>query len=64
LSIIGETIKLIEILTAGEILVEFMRERPGIKLNEQDSFIGPFVSGVPAIFADIVANLGHYWWSW
>ena len=48
-----------EILTAGEILVEIMREEVGISLNTTDSFRGPFASGAPAIFIDTVAKLGH-----
>lgn len=48
-----------EILTVGEILVEIMREKPGIGLEAEDIFIGPFASGAPAIFIDAVANLGH-----
>ena len=46
-----------EILTVGEILVEIMREKPGVGLDAEDVFIGPFASGAPAIFIDAVANL-------
>ena len=48
-----------QILTVGEILVEIMREKPGVGLDAEDIFIGPFASGAPAIFIDTVANLGH-----
>jgi sugar/nucleoside kinase (ribokinase family) len=48
-----------EILTVGEILVEIMREKPGVGLDSEDIFIGPFPSGAPANFIDAVANLGH-----
>jgi sugar/nucleoside kinase (ribokinase family) len=50
---------MLEILTAGEILVEFMREKSDVSLIEQNTFIGPFVSGAPAIFADTAAKMGH-----
>ena len=50
---------MVEILTAGEILVEIMREKVGTGLDETDRFVGPFASGAPAIFIDAVANLGH-----
>jgi tagatose kinase len=50
---------MVEILTAGEILVEVMREKPGISLANTGIFMGPFASGAPAIFIDAVAMLGH-----
>jgi tagatose kinase len=50
---------LIEILTAGEILVEIMRPESGIPLYVTGPFTGPFVSGAPAIFIDTVSRLGH-----
>ncbi len=50
---------MIEILTAGEILVEIMREEIGTGLAETSTFRGPFASGAPAIFIDTAANLGH-----
>ena len=48
-----------EILTVGEILVEIIRGKVGIGLDESTTFKGPFASGAPAIFIDTVANLGH-----
>jgi sugar/nucleoside kinase (ribokinase family) len=50
---------MIEILTLGEILVEIMREKRGVSLNVEGTFRGPYPSGAPAIFIDMVANLGH-----
>ena len=50
---------MVEILTAGEILAEIMREKTGIGLDRADTFRGPFASGAPAIFIDTVAKLGH-----
>ena len=50
---------MIEILTAGEILVEIMRPKIGIPLYITGPFRGPFVSGAPAIFIDTVSRLGH-----
>lgn len=47
------------IWTMGEILVEIMRPRPDMPLNEAGEFLGPFPSGAPAIFIDTVARLGH-----
>jgi sugar/nucleoside kinase (ribokinase family) len=43
----------------GEMLVEIMRPRVDMELNEPGEFIGPFPSGAPAIFIDTVARLGH-----
>ncbi len=48
-----------EIWTMGEILVEIMRPKAGMALNEPGEFVGPFPSGAPAIFIDTVARLGH-----
>jgi sugar/nucleoside kinase (ribokinase family) len=48
-----------EIWTMGEMLVEIMRPRTGLSLNEAAEFLGPFPSGAPAIFIDTVARLGH-----
>jgi sugar/nucleoside kinase (ribokinase family) len=47
------------IWTMGEMLVEIMRPRPGMSLDEAAEFIGPFPSGAPAIFIDTVALLGQ-----
>ncbi len=47
------------IWTMGEILVEIMRPRAGMKLGNVAEFLGPYPSGAPAIFIDTVALLGH-----
>jgi sugar/nucleoside kinase (ribokinase family) len=49
----------IEIIALGEALVEVMRERIGDPLDRASTFVGPFPSGAPAIFADQAARLGH-----
>jgi len=46
------------ILSLGEALVEIMRPQPDLPLDRSGSFVGPFPSGAPAIFADCVARLG------
>ena len=48
-----------DILTLGEIIVEL--NRPGVDqpLWQPGSFLGPFPSGAPAIFADAAARLGR-----
>jgi len=48
-----------EIWTMGELLVEVMRPRRGMKLSETGEFLGPFPSGATGIFIDTVARLGH-----
>ncbi len=48
-----------EIWTMGEMLVEIMRPRAGMRLKEAGEFLGPFPSGAPAIFIDTVSRLGH-----
>ena len=50
---------MVEVLTAGEILVEIMRKDLDVPLDIQGLFYGPFASGAPAIFIDQVACLGH-----
>jgi fructokinase len=47
-----------EVLTIGELLAEFMAERLGQTFLEPGTFLGPFPSGAPAIFADQVAKTG------
>jgi tagatose kinase len=47
------------IWTMGEILVEIMRPRPGMALDQPGEFYGPYPSGAPAIFIDTAARLGH-----
>ena len=48
-----------KIWTMGEMLVEIMRPRPDMPLDQPAAFLGPFPSGAPAIFIDTVARLGH-----
>ena len=48
-----------EIWTMGEMLVEMMRPRHDMRLDEPAEFVGPFPSGAPAIFIDTAARLGH-----
>jgi sugar/nucleoside kinase (ribokinase family) len=50
---------MVEILTAGEILVEIMRKGQDVPLWVQGDFSGPYPSGAPAIFIDQAALLGH-----
>ena len=52
-------LKIANIWTMGEMLVEIMRPKPNMPFNESGEFLGPFPSGAPAIFADTVAKLGH-----
>ena len=47
------------IWTMGEILVEVMRPRADMPLDQAGEFLGPYPSGAPAIFIDTVARLGH-----
>lgn len=46
------------IVTAGELLAEFVSTRTGCGLGETGNFIGPFASGAPAIFIDQAARVG------
>jgi sugar/nucleoside kinase (ribokinase family) len=50
---------MVDILTAGEILVEIMRKERDVSLWVQGDFSGPYPSGAAAIFIDQVALLGH-----
>ncbi len=43
----------------GELLVEIMRDRVDEPLGVPGTFVGPFPSGAPAIFADCLARLGE-----
>jgi len=52
-------IKIYNIWTMGEMLVEIMRPKPDMSFNESGEFLGPFPSGAPAIFADIVVKFGY-----
>ncbi|MCX8727709.1 sugar kinase [Gilliamella sp. B2969] len=47
-----------KICTIGELLVEFLAKQKNQRFDEPGEFVGPFVSGAPAIFADQVAKLG------
>lgn len=47
-----------DVLTVGELLAEFMAERVGQTFSEPGTFLGPYPSGAPAIFADQVAKTG------
>ena len=48
-----------EVWTMGELLVEVMRPKAGMGLEETGPFVGPFPSGAPGIFIDTAARLGH-----
>lgn len=47
------------VITLGELLVEFLRRGIDEPLDQVGNFVGPFPAGAPAIFADAVAKLGH-----
>lgn len=47
-----------EIIAIGEALVEIMRPGRDMPLDQPGSFLGPYPSGAPAIFADAAARLG------
>ena len=46
------------IVSIGELLVEIMREGNGTPLSASGTFLGPYASGAPAIFAWAAARLG------
>lgn len=46
------------VIALGELLVEVMREDVDEPLSRPGSFVGPYPSGAPAIFADAAARLG------
>lgn len=46
------------IVSIGEALVEVMRPSVGVPLDREGTFVGPFASGAPAIFAVATARLG------
>lgn len=48
-----------DVVTLGELLVEFLRKGTGEPLGQVGDFVGPFPAGAPAIFADTVARLGR-----
>jgi len=47
-----------DVIALGEALVEIMRPGKGQLLHRPGTFLGPYPSGAPAIFADAVARLG------
>ncbi|HUV13643.1 MAG TPA: sugar kinase, partial [Acidobacteriota bacterium] len=47
-----------EIVSIGEVLVEIMRPKVGVPLDQPDEFKGPFPSGAPANYINAVAKLG------
>jgi len=47
-----------DVIALGEALVEIMRPGTGMPLDQPGTFLGPYPSGAPAIFADAVARLG------
>jgi sugar/nucleoside kinase (ribokinase family) len=47
-----------DVLTIGEVLVEFVRKGKGFSHRTIGEYAGPFPSGAPAIFADTAARLG------
>ncbi len=49
----------LEIIAMGEAVVEVMRTEVDDPLDHPSTFVGPFPSGAPAIFADAAAHLGH-----
>jgi sugar/nucleoside kinase (ribokinase family) len=46
------------VLAMGEVLVEILRPAPDQPLDTPGTFLGPFLSGAPAIFAVACARLG------
>ncbi len=47
-----------DILTVGEVLVEFVKKNKDSPHYERGEYVGPFPSGAPAIFVDTGARLG------
>ncbi|KFF48890.1 carbohydrate kinase [Gammaproteobacteria bacterium MFB021] len=54
----ADTTPTFDIVTAGELLAEFVAERCGQRFTEAGRFLGPFPSGAPAIFASQAARMG------
>ena len=52
-------VKVLKVVTLGEILVEIMADKRGNGFREPLRLVGPFPSGAPAIFIDQVAKLGQ-----
>ena len=49
---------MLDIIIMGEMLVEIMREKEDMPLDQAHTFRGPFPSGAPAICIDAAARLG------
>lgn len=47
------------VITLGELLVEFLHRGIDEPLDQVGDFVGPFPAGAPAIFADTVTKLGY-----
>ena len=47
------------IWTMGEIIVEIMRNKENVSLEDAGTFLGPYPSGAPAIFIDAAARMGQ-----
>lgn len=47
-----------DVLTIGEVIVEFARKGRGMPHYETGEYVGPFPSGAPAIFIDAASRLG------
>jgi sugar/nucleoside kinase (ribokinase family) len=52
-------IKLSEIMSIGNMLVEIMRTGLDMPLDQPGTFMGPFPSGDTPIYIDTAARLGH-----
>jgi len=48
-----------EILTLGEVVVEFFSENININFSTTSKYLGPFPSGAAAIFIDVLGKLGR-----
>ena len=50
--------KILDVITIGECLVEIMRDKRDVPHSVPGTYLGPYPSGAPAIFADACARLG------
>jgi len=48
----------LDVITIGECLVEIMRDKRDVPHSVPGTYLGPYPSGAPAIFADACARLG------
>lgn len=48
----------LDVMTIGECLVEIMRDKRDVPHSVPGTYLGPYPSGAPAIFADACARLG------